>query len=386
VRAFVSSQASGPDLDVLSAPVHSRSQAEKVDVLGRLGSVKETRMKRSWAERPARVLCVAAVVLCGAASAQLAPADGLAREARLAGTSPVSSLTGFVANEGQWDEQVLFFARQAGIEATLMHDALVLAPARDPRTDAPRPAPLVLRMPAEALALEGVDELPTRYHFLRGAARRGERERRAGLRAGALPLRRAGDRRARAPRGERLRVRPAPRAGGGPLGVRAHRRGRARAGAARGRRARARDGVGPGRAAYRCVVGDRRPGRARGRGERVHAGGAGARRGAPGLRGAGPRPGPRVRARPEPDLLDVHQWVEHRPPECDGRRAGWDDLPDGPGRRGHPHDPGRVRHDVEHAGRLGGQPVAGRLDPRVGDVPRRREHRGPLRRAPRSGR
>ncbi|MCB9897604.1 MAG: hypothetical protein H6825_06355, partial [Planctomycetes bacterium] len=58
---------------------------------------------------------------------------------------PVATLSGFVANRGQWDDEVLFFARQGAIEATLTRDALVLTPRRDPECDGLRPAPLVLR-------------------------------------------------------------------------------------------------------------------------------------------------------------------------------------------------------------------------------------------------
>lgn len=84
--------------------------------------------------------------------------------------APVSALNGFVANHGQWPAEVLYFARLRGLEVTVLQDALVLRPPADlERPDAPWPAPVVLRFPA-AQAVTGDGLLPTRHHFLLGAA------------------------------------------------------------------------------------------------------------------------------------------------------------------------------------------------------------------------
>jgi len=85
---------------------------------------------------------------------------------------PVATLQGFVENRGQWDEEVLFFARQGVIEATLTRDALVFRPMSEWDSDRdqwlPRPAPLVLHFPGRAGgAVAGVGELPTLHHFIR---------------------------------------------------------------------------------------------------------------------------------------------------------------------------------------------------------------------------
>jgi hypothetical protein len=83
-------------------------------------------------------------------------------------TPAIAALNGFVANHGQWADEVLYFARHRGIEATLLADALVLRPMPDlERPDAPRPEPLVLRFPA-ASAIVGEGLVPTRHHFLLG--------------------------------------------------------------------------------------------------------------------------------------------------------------------------------------------------------------------------
>ena len=80
---------------------------------------------------------------------------------------PIATLNGFVENHGQWTEDVLYFARHKGIEATLLRDALVLRPMPDLREPAaPRPESLVLRFPpAPAVVGEGL--LPTAHHFIR---------------------------------------------------------------------------------------------------------------------------------------------------------------------------------------------------------------------------
>lgn len=78
----------------------------------------------------------------------------------------VTTLTGFVENRGQWADDVLFFAREGAIEATVTQDALVLRPRRDPRTNA-WPSPLVLRFPKPRF-VEGASALPTLHHFILG--------------------------------------------------------------------------------------------------------------------------------------------------------------------------------------------------------------------------
>jgi hypothetical protein len=80
---------------------------------------------------------------------------------------PVETLAGFVENRGQWDDEVLYFGRLNGIEATLTRDAIVLTPQRDPEATEPPPAPLVIRLPGSA-AVEGVGILPTVHHFILG--------------------------------------------------------------------------------------------------------------------------------------------------------------------------------------------------------------------------
>lgn len=79
----------------------------------------------------------------------------------------VSTLQGFVENRGQWADDVLFFAREGVVEATVTQDALVLRPRRDPRTDA-WPSPLVLRFP-KPRSVEGASALPTLHHFILGS-------------------------------------------------------------------------------------------------------------------------------------------------------------------------------------------------------------------------
>ena len=130
----------------------------------------------------ARLLAVSAAVaaLCGSTSAQQASVGRGTVASPPPVASPVRSLSGFVANGGQWDDEVLFFAREAGIEATVTRDALVLTPQRIPRgegedgsgvdigVDTSRPAPVVLRMPGLATSVDGEGALPTAYHFLRG--------------------------------------------------------------------------------------------------------------------------------------------------------------------------------------------------------------------------
>jgi hypothetical protein len=111
----------------------------------------------------------------------------------------IVGLSGFVENRGQWDEEVLFFARRYGVEVTVTRAALVFRPApvlpeawrdvqgqrlreegmhgpwlEDPDGADARgesPAPLVLRLPGDASCrvVEGLDPLPTRHHFLVGA-------------------------------------------------------------------------------------------------------------------------------------------------------------------------------------------------------------------------
>lgn len=96
-----------------------------------------------------------ALVAAFASSAFGAGADGT-----------VTTLTGFVENRGQWADDVLFFAREGAIEATVTQDALVLRPRREPRTDA-WPSPLVLRFP-KPRSVEGASALPTLHHFILG--------------------------------------------------------------------------------------------------------------------------------------------------------------------------------------------------------------------------
>jgi hypothetical protein len=79
----------------------------------------------------------------------------------------IETLAGFVVNRGQWDPEVLYFARHAGIEATLTRDAILLTPLRHPEAAEPPPAPLVIRLPGAA-AVEGVGILPTAHHFILG--------------------------------------------------------------------------------------------------------------------------------------------------------------------------------------------------------------------------
>lgn len=40
----------------------------------------------------------------------------------------IAILSGFVENRGQWLQEVLFFARRGGVEATVARDALVFLP------------------------------------------------------------------------------------------------------------------------------------------------------------------------------------------------------------------------------------------------------------------
>jgi hypothetical protein len=90
----------------------------------------------------------------------------VAEEAQLSGGVPLSggvhALNGFVENRGQWAEEVRFFARRGGVEATVLGDALAFRPAGA--------APLVLHLPSDSKerVVEGLGRLATRHHFLLG--------------------------------------------------------------------------------------------------------------------------------------------------------------------------------------------------------------------------
>ena len=102
---------------------------------------------------------------------------GAAQEGRIQGVRtapPISSVNGFVENLGQWDPEVLFFAREGGIEATVLRDGVLLVP-RAPHWDRelqgpppPAPVPIVLRWEAGSVPI-GQGELATRHHYLLGA-------------------------------------------------------------------------------------------------------------------------------------------------------------------------------------------------------------------------
>lgn len=87
----------------------------------------------------------------------------------------IASLNGFVENRGQWPEDVLFFARRGGIEATVLRDALVFRPT-PACEDEPAPAPLILYLPGDATGrvIEGLDRHVTKHHFLLGDRRASE--------------------------------------------------------------------------------------------------------------------------------------------------------------------------------------------------------------------
>jgi hypothetical protein len=91
-------------------------------------------------------------------------------EARKPGPAAgIAGLNGFVENRGQWPDDVLFFARRGGVEATVRRDALAFRPV-PPSADAPAPVPLVLHLPGDATCrvVEGLERLATQHHFLTG--------------------------------------------------------------------------------------------------------------------------------------------------------------------------------------------------------------------------
>ncbi len=81
----------------------------------------------------------------------------------------IASLNGFVENKGQWPEDLLFFARRHGVEATVLRDALVFRPVPACEGEA-APAPLVFHLPGDpqGRVVEGLDRLVTKHHFLLG--------------------------------------------------------------------------------------------------------------------------------------------------------------------------------------------------------------------------
>jgi hypothetical protein len=142
------------------------------------------------------------LVLCAALPSMLhasRPGDASSSPTSAPHVGSIAGLTGFVENRGQWDDEVLFFARRHGVEVTVTRDALAFRPVpvlpeawrdvREQRLDAERmhgpwladpggaevrvesPAPLVLRLPGDARCrvVEGLAPLPTKHHFLVGA-------------------------------------------------------------------------------------------------------------------------------------------------------------------------------------------------------------------------
>lgn len=115
-------------------------------------------------------LLLVALLGVGVASFSAAHASPAPQRNSVRSAAPIASLSGFVANHGQWPAEVLYFARHRGVEATVLQDALVLRPIADlERPDAPWPAPVVLRFPA-ARVVQGEGLLPTRHHFVFGVA------------------------------------------------------------------------------------------------------------------------------------------------------------------------------------------------------------------------
>ena len=116
-------------------------------------------------------------MLLGGALAPAASSAGTAHEGRIQDVRtapPISSVNGFVENLGQWDPEVLFFAREGGIEATVLRDGVLLVP-RAPHwgrelqgPPPPAPAPIVLRWEAGAAPI-GQGVLATLHHYLLGA-------------------------------------------------------------------------------------------------------------------------------------------------------------------------------------------------------------------------
>lgn len=117
------------------------------------------------------------------ACSELAASDPAAPRAQR--TLGLGAYQGLVENKGQWPSDVLFFARQQGIELTVRADALVIQPAaeivewdrdarpqREPVMRMPMgEQPLVLTFeyrdqPTSARASEGHAALPTLHHFL----------------------------------------------------------------------------------------------------------------------------------------------------------------------------------------------------------------------------
>jgi hypothetical protein len=74
----------------------------------------------------------------------------------------IEGLSGFVENCGQWPEEVRFFARRGGVEATVRADALVFR--------AGSAVPLSLAFAAGARHVEGLEARETLHHFLVGDA------------------------------------------------------------------------------------------------------------------------------------------------------------------------------------------------------------------------
>jgi len=129
----------------------------------------------------AQLFAAAAIAASGAHAAQEASPAGTPRVTRGA---PIRTLNGFVENKGQWPEDVLFFAREGRIEATLLRDALVFRAMPEVRlpelleaAGAPLLTPLTIENPHEPIVLwlpeassrptvEGIGELPTLHHFI----------------------------------------------------------------------------------------------------------------------------------------------------------------------------------------------------------------------------
>lgn len=102
-----------------------------------------------------------AVVLLLLAASAAAQAPGSPGRPPVRHGPAIKALNGFVANHGQWSPEVLFFAKNLGIEATLTADAMVFQPQRDPEAVGPASAPLVLRLPKASIA-EGQGLVPTK--------------------------------------------------------------------------------------------------------------------------------------------------------------------------------------------------------------------------------